>query len=151
MMPGIDGIDITQIYDGKGNVWGIQYNQFKESVSSGLNDVHSGLGDLNQKIEENIQYKLEIISTNGILFSNSVIHTTLTPILYRGNIDVTDQYGDECFIWHRLSDDQEYDEYWDSQHVPQKQLRITNEDVYKITTFRCDFVLEDTVLASSQI
>jgi hypothetical protein len=145
------GIDITQIYDGKGNVWGIQYNQFKESVSSGLNDVHSGLGDLNQKIEENIQYKLEIISTNGILFSNSVIHTTLTPILYRGNIDVTDQYGDECFIWHRLSDDQEYDEYWDSQHVPQKQLRITNEDVYKITTFRCDFVLEDTVLASSQI
>ena len=91
------------------------------------------------------------MSSNGLIFSNSVINTTLTPVLYRGNDDVTDQYGDECFIWHRLSDDQEYDKYWDSQHAPQKQLRITNEDVYKITTFRCDFVLENTVLASSQI
>lgn len=152
------GVDITQIYDGKGNLWGIQYNQFKETVSSGLNDVTSGLndvtsglGELDQKIENSIQFKLEVLSSNGLIFSNSVINTTLTPVLYRGNDDVTDQYGDECFIWHRLSDDQEYDKYWDSQHAPQKQLRITNEDVYKITTFRCDFVLENTVLASSQI
>ena len=41
---------------------GIQYNQFKETVSSGLNDVASGLNDVTSGLGE-LDQKLKIVSS----------------------------------------------------------------------------------------
>lgn len=45
------GIDITQIYDGEGNVWGIQYDSFKESVNTNINDLLEKTDEFADEIE----------------------------------------------------------------------------------------------------
>lgn len=45
------GIDITQIYDGEGNVWGIQYDSFKESVNTNINDLLEKTDEFTDEIE----------------------------------------------------------------------------------------------------
>lgn len=48
------GIDITQIYDGKGGLWGVEYESFKETTESSLttlSDNISSLSDMVQSVE----------------------------------------------------------------------------------------------------
>ena len=44
------GVDITQIYDGKGGVWGVEYTTFKESVNSTLDDFDSQMNEMGYNI-----------------------------------------------------------------------------------------------------
>lgn len=37
------GIDITQIFDGKGGQWGVQYDQFRESTETALSQLNSSI------------------------------------------------------------------------------------------------------------
>lgn len=103
---------------------------------------------LNEKIEENIQFRLEGDSSEGTVFFNNIIDTNLSVILYRGNYIVTDEYPDSCFVWSRSSKNPELDEYWNSQHTDGKKiLHVTTEDMNGITKFKCSFILNNTVQA----
>ena len=136
-------ISFTEILDGNGDQFGIKYQEFQDTIFSTTTN-------LDKKIEESIQYKLELSSSNGNIFTNGQIDTYLTITLYRGNNDVTNDYPDSHFIWSRQSSDSDLDDYWNSQHTTgSKNLHITREDIFKKAQFRCSFILNDEVAAKT--
>lgn len=133
----------TEILDGNGDQFGIKYQEFQDTIFSTTTN-------LDKKIEDNLQYKLELSSSDGNIFTNGQIDTYLTITLYRGNNDVTNDYPDSHFIWSRQSSDSDLDDYWNSQHTTgSKNLHITREDIFKKAQFRCSFILNDEVAAKT--
>ncbi|WP_394910609.1 hypothetical protein [uncultured Robinsoniella sp.] len=136
-------VSFTEILDGNGDQFGIKYQEFQDTIFSTTTN-------LDKKIEDNLQYKLELSSSNGNIFTNGQIDTYLTITLYRGNNDVTNDYPDSHFIWSRQSSDSDLDDYWNSQHTTgSKNLHITREDIFKKAQFRCSFILNDEVAAKT--
>ncbi|WP_394923569.1 hypothetical protein [uncultured Robinsoniella sp.] len=136
-------VSITEILDGSGNQFGVKYQEFQDTITSTTTN-------LDKKIEDNLQYKLEVSSSNGNIFTNGQIDTYLIVTLYRGNNDVTNDYPDSHFIWSRQSSDPDLDDYWNSQHTAgSRTLHITREDIFKKAQFRCSFILDDEVAATT--
>ncbi|MDU7030188.1 MAG: phage tail protein [Clostridiales bacterium] len=136
-------VSITEILDGNGDQFGIKYQEFQDTITSTTTN-------LDKKIEDSLQYKLEVSSSNGNIFTNGQIDTYLTVTLYRGNNDVTNDYPDSHFIWSRQSSDSDLDDYWNSQHTAgSRTLHITREDIFKKAQFRCSFILDDEVAATT--
>lgn len=138
--------------DENGNVDAAVIKINGEGLDVKYTTIERTVNDLNQKIEDNIQFKLELFSSDGVIFTNGVIDTYLQVTLYKGNDDVTNDYENSCFVWSKQSSDADLDDYWNSQHqAGTKILHITNEDVYKRAQFRCDFILNDAVVATTSI
>lgn len=92
-------------------------------------------------IESQKMYRLEITSSNGNIFKNGNISTTLTAIVYSWDTNITDTLDDNQFIWTRVSDDDESDKKWNADHFGgSKSIKITNDDVKIRATFYCDLI-----------
>lgn len=92
-------------------------------------------------VDENISYKLEIYSSDGLVFKNNQITTTLSAHVFKGKEEVTEQIDANCFRWTRKSSDALDDVRWNNEHYSgAKQIEITHEDVKGRATFRCDLV-----------
>lgn len=92
-------------------------------------------------IESQKMYRLEITSSNGNIFKNGNISTTLTAIVYSWDTNITDTLDDNQFIWTRVSDDEESDKKWNADHFGgSKSIKITNDDVKIRATFYCDLI-----------
>lgn len=86
-----------------------------------------------------IAWKIDIISTNGIVFKNKIIDTQLKAIVYRGKEDMTSVLKASQFTWIRKSDDAEADKTWnETKGKGVKVITITTEDVYQKATFTCE-------------
>lgn len=90
-------------------------------------------------VDENVAYRVEIVSSNGIVFKNDIINTTLTAIVKKGNTDVTNTIPDGAFIWTRKSDNQQSDVEWNTYYStrPGKVLILNSEDVDNKAVFEC--------------
>ena len=105
----------------------MSFKEMKESIST---------------IEEAKMYRLEIISSNGILFKNNNISTVLFARVWSWDDDVTDQLPESAFIWTRTSDNESADEYWNQEYgIGKKQLVITTDDVDNNATFSCELII----------
>jgi hypothetical protein len=92
-------------------------------------------------LENDIVYKVEIESTNGLIFKNGNINTILNAKVYRGTQDVTDTIDASRFKWTRISDDPVADEAWNSAHsTGTKSITVTSDDVHVRATFRVDIL-----------
>lgn len=92
----------------------------------------------NVATEEDIAYKIEIVSSNGTVFTNGQISTVLSAIIYKGKDNVTDTFDANKFVWTRTSDDAEADKQWNStEGLGVKTVTITKEDVHRRATFSC--------------
>lgn len=92
-------------------------------------------------IESKKMYRLVITSTNGNIFKNGGINTTLKATVYSWDEDITDSLDDNQFIWTRVSSDTEADRIWNMDHYGgSKEVEITNEDVTVRATFYCDLI-----------
>lgn len=92
-----------------------------------------------ETIEHKKMYRIEIISSNGIIFKNTNIQTVLSARVWSWDEDVTDTLPDILFKWTRVSDDKENDEYWNNEYGKnKKKITVTNEDVDQRATFFCD-------------
>lgn len=99
-------------------------------------------------IESQKMYRLVISSSNGNIFKNGNISTTLTATVYSWDTDVTDTFDENQFIWTRVSDDSESDKSWNDAHFGgSKSITITNDDVRVRATFFCDLI--DTTTRTS--
>ena len=88
---------------------------------------------------EDIAYKIDIISSNGFMFTNGQVSTELFARVFKGKDDITDQLDASKFIWKRISENVIEDETWNKQHgVGVKSILITKADVYKRATFSCE-------------
>lgn len=93
----------------------------------------------NAATENDISWKIEILSSNGNIFKNNVINTKLSARVYKGKKDVTDDIPAEKFVWKRTSVDSFRDLKWNNQEGEGvKEIFITREDVNQRATFVCE-------------
>ena len=99
-------------------------------------------------IEEQKMLRLVIISSNGNIFKNGNVKTTLSAKVFSWDTDITDTLDDNQFIWTRVSDDSESDKTWNENHFGgTKSVEITGADVKVRATFYCDLI--DTTTRNS--
>ena len=93
-------------------------------------------------------YRLVISSSNGNIFKNGYISTTLYATVYSWDENITDTLDDNQFVWTRVSEDTEADAVWNADHFGgSKSIEITSEDVHVRATFFCDLI--DTTTRTS--
>lgn len=91
------------------------------------------------KIESQKMYRVVVESTDGILFKNDNIQTTLKAHVFSWDTEVTNEIPSSCFTWIRKSKDVAADEYWNSQHGRGvKQIAINSGDVTDKAVFSCE-------------
>ena len=106
------------------------------------------VGDRLTDIENKRMYRLVISSSNGNIFKNGVISTTLYATVFSWDENVTDSLDPNQFIWTRVSSDTTSDAKWNADHAGgTKSIEITSEDVDARATFFCDLI--DTTTRSS--
>lgn len=99
-------------------------------------------------IEEQKMYRLVISSSNGNIFKNGNIQTTLYATVFSWDENITDTLDENQFIWTRVSDDAEADAAWNADHFGgSKSIEITSDDVEVRATFFCDLI--DTTTRNS--
>ena len=99
-------------------------------------------------IEEQKMYRLVISSSNGNIFKNNNIKTTLYATVFSWDENITDTLDDNQFIWTRVSDDAEADKLWNDAHFGgTKSIEIDSDDVQVRATFFCDLI--DTTTRNS--
>lgn len=100
--------------------------------------------DLIEQIESKNMYRIEIHSSNGVIFKNGAINTTLSVRLYNWDKEITNEVDPTRFIWTRISSDQVGDTVWNNQHaIGSVSVDITSADVKARATFNVDFVDEN--------
>ena len=100
------------------------------------------------EIEEQKMYRLVITSSNGNIFKNNNIRTTLSAVVFSWDTNVTDSLDPNQFIWTRVSDDPVADAAWNEAHFGgTKTVEITRDDVKVRATFFCDLI--DTTTRNS--
>lgn len=99
-------------------------------------------------IEEQKMYRLVISSSNGNIFKNGDIQTTLYATVFSWDENVTDSLDPNQFIWTRVSADADADKLWNEAHFGgAKSIDITTDDVEVKATFFCDLI--DTTTRTS--
>lgn len=100
------------------------------------------------EIEEQKMYRLVITSSNGNIFKNGNIATTLSAQVYSWDENITDSLDPNQFVWTRVSEDADSDKLWNAAHYGgAKQIVITADDVKVRATFFCDLI--DTTTRNS--
>ena len=100
------------------------------------------------EINEQKMYRLVISSSNGNIFKNGNIETTLTATVFSWDENITDTLDPNQFVWTRVSDDAEADKEWNDNHYGgSKSIEITKEDVNIRATFFCDLIDTTTRLS----
>ena len=113
--------------DEENQTLGASFKQIKKSI---------------ENIEDSKMYRLEIVSSNGILFKNNNISTVLSARVWSWDEDVTDTLPESAFKWSRISDDKSSDEYWNREYGNgKKSIVITRDDVDGNASFVCDLDL----------
>ena len=93
------------------------------------------------ELENDIVYKVEIISSNGVIFKNGQINTVLNAKVYRGTQDITNTIPATRFKWTRISNDPVADEAWNTAHsTGTKSITITSNDVISKSTFQVNIL-----------
>ena len=106
------------------------------------------VGDRVTDIENKRMYRLVISSSNGNIFKNGVLSTTLYATVFSWDENVTDSLDPNQFIWTRVSADPSSDAKWNADHAGgTKSVEITSEDVDARATFFCDLI--DTTTRNS--
>jgi hypothetical protein len=82
-------------------------------------------------VDGNDNLTIEFVSSNGYSFRRGHVNTVVTPHLFYGNVDISNDVAAENWSWTRESESgkTDADRTWDAQHTGVKQISITNEDM----------------------
>lgn len=133
----IDSVITTINNDGTETIKGskVYLDEKKQSLEVAFSQVTGSI----ENIESKKMYRVEIVSSNGILFKNNNIQTTLKAVVYSWDEDVTNTIPESAFVWSRVSNDKDGDVYWNEQHGHGvKQIVVTKDDVNQQATFFCE-------------
>lgn len=96
-----------------------------------------------------VPFVMAINSSNGTVFQNSTITTTLTPVVTKLDIDMSTLF---TYKWTRTSEyDKTTDEAWNATHGNSRTLDITVNDVNRQATFTCEALENNQVIARNSI
>jgi phage minor structural protein len=105
-------------------------------------DTAKSAQDRIDEVSNDVVYKTELHSTNGQIFNNGHISTTLYVMVYRGVENITDTLPNSAFVWRKTNDDGTEDLLWKNAHANVgKSITVTKSDVFKRATFWCDINL----------
>lgn len=135
------GINIEQIYDGKGGLWGVEYTTFKNSVNSTLDDWDTKMDEMG--------YEIFMTTSAGRTLGRGINETVATAHLTKDGQDVTDEWDESHFAWKRESRDTSGDSYWNEAHKGKKQITITRDDIYFGAAIKLLFVVDGETVAST--
>ena len=91
------------------------------------------------EVMDNVVYKIELTSSNGLIFRNNNINTTITARVYRGKDNITDTLPPSAFIWKKYDKDGNLDTAWTNAHAGVGNvITITEIDVQQRATFKCE-------------
>lgn len=125
---------VTAINGGATTIEGSKIYVDNTTLDVKISSIHTEVTE----VKSNIVYKLEIISSNGQVFKNGDINTTLEARVYHGIEDVTDQFDSSKFRWTRISNDTEDDTRWNNKYFGgTKNVTVSNLDVQVRATFSC--------------
>lgn len=83
--------------------------------------------------------ELQVRASNGNVFKNGVVSTSLTATLWRGDKEIDKDGTEFSYVWKKVNSDETPDEHWNADHsYSQKSIRITQEDVFRRATFSCE-------------
>lgn len=83
--------------------------------------------------------ELQVRASNGNVFKNGVVSTSLTATLWRGDKEIDKDGTEFSYVWKKVNSDETPDEHWNQSHsYSQKSIRITNVDVFRRATFLCE-------------
>lgn len=83
--------------------------------------------------------ELQVRASNGNVFKNGVVSTSLTATLWRGNKEIDKDGTEFSYVWKKVNSDETPDEHWNQSHsYSQKSIRITEADVFRRATFSCE-------------
>lgn len=108
-------------------------------------------------VDGNDNLTIEFVSSKGYSFRRGAVDTIITPHVFYGNVDITDEIAAEYFTWTRYEQRNEdspnpytqADEAWNSAHEQQKTLHLTNNDMPNTWStqnkiiFTCAVVIND--------
>lgn len=102
-------------------------------------------------VDGNDNLTIEFVSSKGYSFRRGGVDTVITPHLFYGNVDITDEVAAEYWSWSRESESGKTtaDETWDAQHQGQKTLHLTDSEMPSKWSFKdkaiftCTVVLND--------
>lgn len=102
-----------------------------------IQDASDAQKDIDEVMND-VVYKIEIHSSNGLTFKNGQIDTILTVKLYRGKDDITSTIPNSGFIWSKKDKDGISDTAWNNAHVNVgKQVTVDRNDILQKSTFEC--------------
>lgn len=114
------------------------YRPLKLSDLSSIQRIQAKINEKEKKWEAT-SYKVEIHSSNGLIFKEGNIQTVLTAKVYIGANDITSSLNASQFRWKRTSDDTAGDVAWNTEHYGgTKSIVVTGEDVRVRATFSCE-------------
>jgi hypothetical protein len=123
---------------------GLVSEEEQKRIEEALGNLQKAKDHADEKvgeIENNIVYKVEVISSRGNIFKNDNINTVLEAKVYHGKDDVTDEFNASKFIWRRVSQDSEGDQVWNTSHAGgAKTVTITTDDVDNKATFTVELL-----------
>lgn len=120
--------------------YSITVNKLASDVNTDL-DLSSNTS-VNMSIENNLAYKLEIISTSDVL-SKDIVSTTLTAKVMKGTRDVTNDISASRFRWKRHTNNAAADATWNSTHTGMKSISLGCSDVDYSATYECEVLSEE--------
>lgn len=108
-------------------------------------------------VDGNDNLTIEFVSSKGYSFRRGAVDTIITPHVFYGNVDITDEMAAEYFTWTRYEQRNEdlpnpytqADEAWNSSHEQQKTLHLVNNDMPNTWStqnkiiFTCTVVIND--------
>ncbi len=81
---------------------------------------------------------VNIMSSNGNIFQNGSVATTLTAYVIKGDTDITDSVPASRFSWEKESNNADTDKIFNETHVGHGHVLIlTPDDVWGRATFNC--------------
>lgn len=102
------------------------------------------LDDSIDELKNNVPYKTELLSSNGLIFRNQVIDTVITARLFKGSTDITNTVPVEGFVWKKLKADGTEDTLWSATHVEiGNVLELDHTDIIEKATFEIEIFTEE--------
>ena len=81
---------------------------------------------------------VNIMSSNGNIFQNGSVATTLTAYVIKGDADITDSVPASRFSWEKESNNADTDKIFNETHVGHGHVLIlTPDDIWGRATFNC--------------
>lgn len=81
---------------------------------------------------------VNIMSSNGNIFQNGSVSTTLTAYVIKGDTDITDSVPASRFSWKKESNNADTDKIFNETHIGHGHvLTLTPDDVWGRATFNC--------------